>query len=1027
MKNILLLTFFLGAILSTHAQSSGWLFTGPQQFPTNISGQINGIGRVCQIKFDPNNANTLYACSASGGLWISTNNAQSWKPLGTDFLPQMNTSSVCIDFTNSNIIYLSSGDPNYYSTDFGIWKSTDGGQSWNLSNTGIGNRMALELLMDPLDHLSLIAATNNGIWKTNDGGNTWSEKLTGNNFTDMKWMPLAGSSIIYASSTNKFFRSSDRGNTWTEITTGFSNLLQQGTRLAVSPANPAFVYVGSVYDEGTIFLSTDSGASFSIRYHDPNRSLTGYDTTGGGQGNYNFCIEADPLNPNQLYLASHNVWRSDDSGFTWTKLTNWWQTVHTDMHDWEFHPSNPNQLFQANDGGVWMTLDSGVNWVQTSDSLSATENYHAAASPLFARLISTGTQDNGELVYMGNEWKTNRGGDWTTRMMMDYSPQKFVYYFDDLERRPLPSGSGNTYNLPIGVTTTNIKHAFNCNPEIAFVAGNSVWRTNNLLAQNPLWTQIITGTATIRAIASAEKYPHLLAYSAANKIYISHDALSPSPTFVNYTLPVSGNATDIVISSADTMDLYIIIGNKVFRSNNGGQTFVDYSNQLPNLPQMKLHLDDYSTKQSLYVGNSMGVFHTDTTLGAWSAYNNGLPTIASIEDFMYFNDGGEDARLFITYYGRGTWEQKLENTHSCATPSITSHQWLGNQYQIQWSGTGMSFDIQYRPEAEMNWNTLNITGNNFPLSQYQGCTRYELRVRAHCGNDSSLWSQRIYFETPSNQLNNDFDNHQDIGNTGAAGSVCFDSINQRYTIYAAGDDIWGSADQFHYLYKKVHGDVSISARVRYIGNIYSWAKAGVMMRESLDMDSKHTLCALTPGNGFANQWRSSTAGSSDNKDTSGAAPGWVKLERTGNVFEAYFSTNGSNWELLNSTTIAMNDSIYLGLANCSHIDGTLNDAIFDQIIINGTVLQTADLNVKQPMIQVSPNPANHLLNVQFKQASKSKEIHFRVIDQQGQVKLNSHQKGGQLNYTLQIESLPSGVYYLQIEDQLRHAIAFIKQ
>jgi hypothetical protein len=200
-----------------------------------------------------------------------------------------------------------------------------------------------------------------------------------------------------------------------------------------------------------------------------------------------------------------------------------------------------------------------------------------------------------------------------------------------------------------------------------------------------------------------------------------------------------------------------------------------------------------------------------------------------------------------------------------------------------------------------------------------------------------------------------------------------------------------------------------------------------MMRESLDTDSKHSLCALTPGNGFANQWRSSTAGSSDNKDTSGAAPGWVKLERTGNVFEAYFSTNGSNWELLNSTTIAMNDSIYLGLANCSHIDGTLNDAIFDQIIINGTVLQTADLSVTQPMIQISPNPANHLLNVQFKQASKSKEIHFRVIDQQGQVKLNSHQKGGQLNYTIQIESLPSGVYYLQIEDQLRHAIAFIKQ
>ncbi|QLH44803.1 MAG: hypothetical protein HWD58_03830 [Bacteroidota bacterium] len=174
-------------------------------FPSNLTGQINGIGRVCQIKPDPLNANTWYACSASGGIWKSSNNGQSWKVLGTDALPLMNTSSICIDYTNPDIIYFSSGDPNYYTTDFGIWKTTNGGQTWVQSNTGISTRLALELLMDPMDHLTLLAATSSGIWKTTDGGQTWSEKLAGNNFCDMKWNPHPGSSVVYASSMNKFF------------------------------------------------------------------------------------------------------------------------------------------------------------------------------------------------------------------------------------------------------------------------------------------------------------------------------------------------------------------------------------------------------------------------------------------------------------------------------------------------------------------------------------------------------------------------------------------------------------------------------------------------------------------------------------------------------------------------------------------------------------------------------------------------------------------------------------------------------
>lgn len=1008
-----------------HAQISPWHFTGPHLFPSNLTGQINGIGRVCQIKPDPLSANTWYACSASGGIWKSNNNGQSWKVLGTDALPLMNTSSICIDYTNPDIIYFSSGDPNYYTTDFGIWKTTNGGQTWVQSNAGISTRLALELVMDPIDHLTLLAATSSGIWKTSDGGQTWSEKLNGNNFCDMKWNPQPGSSVVYASSMNKFFRSTDRGDSWTEITAGFGGILAQGTRLAVSPSAPNMVYVGTVQDEGTIFLSTDSGLNFQIKYHDPNRSLTGYDTTGGGQGNYNFCIEAHPTNPNQLYLGSHNVWRSDDSGTTWQKLTNWWQTVHTDMHDWEFHPLNPTQLFQANDGGVWLTADSGVNWVQRSDSLGATENYHAACSPLYQHLISTGTQDNGELVYLNASWKTNRGGDWTTRMTMDYSPQKFVYYFDDLERRALPSGGGNSYNLPAGVASNNIRHSFSTIPNVAFVAGNSVWRTTNHLDANPVWTQIIPGTASIRALYSVPHHPNILAYAASNKIYISYNALSSSPSFVNYTLPVTGNASDIVISSKDTNHIYILVNTKVWRSTNGGQTFTDYSNQLPATAHFKLFLDDYSQNETVYVGNSLGIYTTDTVQQVWSNYGNGLPLIASIEDFMCFNDGGTDARLFVSYYGRGTWEQKLVHTSSCQSPVIGMHQWVGSSYQINWSSVASAHELQVRPEGETSWTTVSVNGISYLIQQYNGCTRYEARVRARCGADSSLWSARIYFETPSNPLNNDFDGHQDIGNTGAAGSVCFDAANQRYTIYAAGDDIWGSEDQFHFLFKKVSGDVELEARVKHVGNVYSWAKAGVMIRETLNTDSKHSMCVLTPGNGFANQWREQTAGGSDNKDTSGTEPGWVKLERLGNTFNSYFSTDGSNWNLLNTASITMQDTVYVGLANCSHIDGTLNDGVFDNIRINGVALHTSQPQ-PETALKVYPNPAHDIISFQLKNPGSGHQIRCRILDASGHEKITKVFPARINTYSLNIQTLPPGIYFILVEGDLKYATRFVK-
>jgi len=172
----------------------------------------------------------------------------------------------------------------------------------------------------------------------------------------------------------------------------------------------------------------------------------------------------------------------------------------------------------------------------------------------------------------------------------------------------------------------------------------------------------------------------------------------------------------------------------------------------------------------------------------------------------------------------------------------------------------------------------------------------------------------------------------DIGSVGLAGSASYASGT--FTLTGSGADIWGTADAFRFVYRPLNGDGTIVARVASLGNTASWAKTGVMIRESLDANARHAMVAITPANGVAFQRRRSTGGGSYH--TPGAkvvAPYWVKLTRVGDTFTAYQSANGSTWVQVGSSTISMAASAYLGLALTSHNNSVLDTAILNNVSV----------------------------------------------------------------------------------------------
>jgi len=170
----------------------------------------------------------------------------------------------------------------------------------------------------------------------------------------------------------------------------------------------------------------------------------------------------------------------------------------------------------------------------------------------------------------------------------------------------------------------------------------------------------------------------------------------------------------------------------------------------------------------------------------------------------------------------------------------------------------------------------------------------------------------------------------DVGSVGRAGSTSLSG--GVYTVVGSGADIWNTADGFHFAYRALNGNGELVARVTAVGNTDPWAKAGVMIRETLSANSKHAMMVLTPGNGAAFQQRTAAGGASTHT-TGGAAgaPLWVRIVRSGSTLTGYRSADGATWTQVGSATVSMASGVYIGLAVTAHNNAASCTATFDNV------------------------------------------------------------------------------------------------
>ncbi len=653
--------------------SGDWSVKGP----ASSTGGYAGIGRLNCIAFHPTNNNMYWVGAASGGIWFTSNNGNTWTCL-SDENAVLAVSDIVIpsDFVTSQTIYIATGDKNAWDNrSVGVLKSTNGGQTW--STTGISYpisdfNMVSRILINPTNNSELIAATSSGVYKTINGGLTWNTQLTTQDFVDMEYQPGNWNVMLGSTDNGKIFRSVNAGISWSQV---FSDGNAYRTELAVTPANSNIVYAVSGNSSSGlygIFRSINGGQSFTMVLDGDlyGNNLLGWDAYGGGetgQAWYDLCIAASPSNANTVLVGGINTWRSSNGGSSFSIVNHWWgdgvQAVHADKHFLAFR--NNGDLFECNDGGIYLSTDNGTTWVDKTNGMEISQIYKLGVSQSVLDETITGLQDNGSKLNSGSNWSDVKGGD-GMECIIDYSNNNIQYatYVNGQISRTTNYWSSSVDIEPNGYpgawVTPYIIHP--TNPQILYAGYSNVWKTTN---RGNSWVQIssMNSSDNLRSMAISPSNPQVL-YVADNTNIWKTTNDGGSWTNITGSLPASsGYIRYISVKNDDSNTLWVGLSGYsvagVYQSTNGGSSWTNISNGLPNIPVWCVIQNKQITNEiHLYAGTEVGVYIKKGN-NDWTFFNNGLPNVKIGELEIYYSVVPSQSKLRAATYGRGLWETNV--------------------------------------------------------------------------------------------------------------------------------------------------------------------------------------------------------------------------------------------------------------------------------------------------------------------------------------------------------------------------------
>jgi len=659
-------------------------------------------GRIADIAIHPTNKNIWYVAVGSGGVWKTTNSGTTWKPIFDD-QPVYSTGCIVLDPSNPNVVWLGTGENvggRHVGFGDGVYKSADGGKSWK--NMGLKKSEHIsEIIIHPENSNIIWLASQGPLWskggerglyKSIDGGKTWNRTLGNDEWTGVTdvVMDPRNPDLLYAATWDRhrtvaaymgggpgsgIHRSVDGGETWEKLTSGIpkSNLGKIG--LAISPQKPDEVYAAIELDrtKGGIFKSWDRGSSWTKQS----------DAVSGATGpHYYQELYADPHVYDKIYLANNRIIVSDNGGKDYYNMSE--NKKHSDNHDIAF-TDDPNFMLVGSDGGLYVTYDNTKHW-RFIDNMPITQYYKVAVDdrePFYH--IFGGTQDNGshggpsrtdnEHGVRNADWYKTLGADGHQSATEPGNPN--IIYAETqqggMHRVDLAtgeqvfiqpqSGAGEGYerynwDAPIIVSPHN--------PARIYFASQRVWRSED---RGDSWTAISEDLTknqeriTLPIMGRQQSWDNPWDVGAMSN-YNSITSLSESPItagliyagtddgIIQVTenggstwtkiltnkipgVPSTAFVNDIKADLHDVNTVYVSLDNHkygdfkpyIFVSNDRGKTWKSMKSNLPNRTLIWRLVQDHVDPELMFLATEFGVYFTQNAGGKWIKLK-GSPTIS---------------------------------------------------------------------------------------------------------------------------------------------------------------------------------------------------------------------------------------------------------------------------------------------------------------------------------------------------------------------------------------------------------------